>query len=62
MEGGELMGKTSCEVKDRYNKKAYDNVTLRLPKGQKEIWKAKAEEKGFSLNSFIAECVREKLE
>jgi hypothetical protein len=36
------MGKTSSVVKDRYNKKAYDSLLTRIPKGTKELFRAAA--------------------
>lgn len=44
---------TSCEVKDRYNRANYDQVILRLPKGQREDLRELAAAKGFSVNSYI---------
>lgn len=44
---------TSCEVKDRYNQANYDQVILRLPKGQREDLQEIAAAKGFSVNSYI---------
>lgn len=51
------MSKTSSEVKDRYNKKAYDTIILRVSKGQKEIIQQYAESNGKSLNGFITEAI-----
>ena len=47
------MGKTSNAVKDRYNAKAYDDIRLRVPKGQKEKIQAYAESRGETVNGFI---------
>lgn len=47
------MGKTSSEVKERYNSKAYENIRLRVKAGQKEKIVAHAKDKGMSLNSYI---------
>lgn len=51
------MGKTSSAVKDRYNKKTYDAIIIRVKKGTKERWKAEADKRGESLNLFIANAV-----
>lgn len=56
------MGKTSSIVKDRYNKKAYDNITLRVFKGKKDIIKEHAEAIDGSLNSFINRAIDETME
>ena len=53
------MSKTSSQVKDRYNKKAYDQILFRLPKGGKEWLRESAERKGYtSVNEFITDAVK----
>ena len=57
------MGKTSSKVKDRYNAKAYDPITLRVPKGQKDIIKAHADRyDNGSVNAFIQRAITETME
>ena len=56
------MGKTSSAVKDRYNAKAYDEIKVRVSKGQKELIQAHAEAQGKSVNGFINEAIEEKME
>lgn len=56
------MGKTSAAVKDRYNRKAYDDVRLRLYKGQKDILQSHAAERGESLNAWINRAIKTQLE
>ena len=56
------MGKTSSQVKDRYNAKVYDAITFRVPKGEKETIKAHAERQGESLNVFIQRSITEAME
>lgn len=56
------MGKTSSAVKDRYNAKAYDEIKLRVEKGQKEAIKAHAEARGESVNGFINRAIAETIE
>ncbi len=46
------MGKTSSAVKNRYNAKAYDQLPIRLPKGQKAIVEAAAASVGESVNLY----------
>lgn len=46
------MGKTSSKVKDRYNAKAYDEMKIRVPKGQKATVEAAAQEAGESVNQY----------
>ena len=53
------MGRTSSAVKERYNAKAYDDIRLRVPKGDKEKIQAFANEQGYTLNSFINRLIAE---
>ena len=53
------MGKTSSKVKDRYNAKAYDELKIRVSKGNKDIIKAHAAEQGESLNGFVNRAIDE---
>lgn len=46
------MGKTSSAVKNRYNAKAYDQLPIRIPKGQKATVEAAAREAGESVNQY----------
>ena len=52
------MGRTSSKVKDRYNKKAYDEMKFRVPKGLKQAVEAHAQSKGYSVNGLLNELVR----
>ncbi len=50
--------KTSSEVKNRWNEKNYDRITIMAKKGKKEEWGELAKEKGFnSLNSYLIDCI-----
>lgn len=52
------MSKTSSAVKDRYNAKAYDEIKVRVPKGQKDNIKAHADRfDGGSVNGFISRAI-----
>lgn len=53
------MGKTSSAVKDRYNAKAYDDIRVRVPKGDKERIQAFAEAHGETVNGFINRLIAE---
>lgn len=53
------MGKTSSAVKDRYNAKAYDPLTVRLPKGMKDIFKNICQQNNDSMNNVIVKAVKE---
>ena len=56
------MGRTSSAVKDRYNAKAYDEMKVRVVKGNKELIQAHAEAQGESLNAFINRAITETME
>ena len=57
------MGRTSSTVKDRYNAKAYDEIKLRVKKGEKEKIKAHAEKyDGGSVNAFIQRAIAETMQ
>ncbi len=52
------MGKTSATVKNRYNAKAYDRVSIMLPKGRKQAVEAHARERGESVNGLVNALIR----
>ena len=56
------MGKTSSVVIDRYNAKTYDEIKIRVPKGQKDLIQAHAEAQGESTNGFINRAISETME
>ena len=49
-------------VKDRYNAKTYDEIKIRVPKGQKDLIQAHAEAQGESTNGFINRAISETME
>lgn len=51
------MSKPTSKVKDRYNAKAYDTITLRVKKGKKEEIKQHAAERGYTVNAFIWQAI-----
>ena len=57
------MSKTSSAVKNRYNAKAYDRITIVVKKGEKEKIKAHAEQHdGGSVNAFIQRAISETMQ
>ena len=57
------MSRTSSAVKNRYNAKAYDRITIVVKKGEKEKIKAHAEKHdGGSVNAFIQRAISETME
>ena len=55
------MGKTSSAVKNRWNKKAYDQLGIRVPKGRKDDIEAFAASKGQSVNGYVNALIRESM-
>ena len=48
---------TSAAVKNRYNAKAYDRITLVVKKGDKDIIKSRADELGLSVNEYVTRMI-----
>ena len=46
----------------KYLSEAVDNIQLRVPKGQKELIRAYAEEHGESMNQFILRAINEAMQ
>lgn len=51
------MGRTSSTVKDRYNRKVYDEIKLRVLKGRKDEIRVAADKAGLSLNAYIVKAI-----
>lgn len=51
------MGTSATKAKNKYNDANYDRVSLVVPKGKKEEYKAIAESYGMSLNQFIMTAI-----
>lgn len=49
--------KASGQAVNRYSKKAYDDVRVRVKKGQKELIQARATELNKSINSYIVDLI-----
>ena len=47
---------------NKYNAKAYDRISLAIPKGQREIIKAHAAACGESVNAFIIRAIKEAMQ
>ena len=53
-----IMSKTSSQVKNRWNEKNYDRITIMVKKGKKAELQEKAKANGFSsLNSYLISCI-----
>ena len=46
---------------EKYNKKAYDSLLLRIPKGTKEEIKQHADSMGESVNGFIKRAIQNQM-
>lgn len=46
----------------RYMKNNYDEIKIRIPKGEKEAVKAHAEARGESLNSFVFRAINDTMD
>ena len=53
------MAQSEAHIKasNKYNSKAYDRVSLMLPKGNRDVIRAYAESKGMSLNGYINKLI-----
>ena len=49
------------DYNNQFNAKKYDRISFLVPKGEKEAIKSAAERAGKSVNSYILEAVREKM-
>lgn len=56
------MAKTRSEINNAYAKKAYDDIRLQVPKGQKVIIKTHADKNGETLGGFIKRAIKETME
>lgn len=50
--------KARIEANNRYNAKAYEEIKLRVKKGEKDLIKSYAESNGKSLNGYIIDLIR----
>lgn len=55
-------GKTSYASKKKYQDKVYDRIGVVVPKGMRDQIKQFAAENNKSLNAFIVEAIKEKME
>lgn len=49
------------EATARYNKKAYDRISLVVPKGQRQVIAARAKSQGKSPNRFIRDAIEQEM-
>jgi len=51
------MAKTSNAVKDRWNSRNYDDIRIRVPKGQKQTIQKVAQESGETINKYTTKAL-----
>jgi hypothetical protein len=56
------MGNAHTIANNKYQQKAYDRVTIVLPKGQKADLQGYCSGRSVSLNAYIIEAIKEKQE
>ena len=44
---------------NEYNKRTYDLISVRIPKGTRDTIKSAAEKEGKSVNQYILDCIAE---
>lgn len=59
MEETKRKTKTSSAVKNRYNKKVYDSISIKVPKQLAEDFKAKCVETGISQSQVLKKAMEE---
>lgn len=55
-------GEAANKAKRKYNDANYERISLDVKLGLKSVYKEAAEAAGMSLNSYIQEAVKEKME
>lgn len=56
-----MYSKATNKAVQKYCKANYDNITVRVPKGKREVYKEYAESQGKSLNALIIELLDERM-
>lgn len=56
-----MSGKTSTNVKRKYNEKAYDRLAITVPKGQKAVIEAAALAVGESVNLYTQKALLQRM-
>ncbi|MBA9088830.1 putative HicB family RNase H-like nuclease [Fontibacillus solani] len=55
-------GEAANKAKRKYNDANYERIPLDVKRGLKAVYKEAADAKGMSLNSYIQEAIKEKME
>ena len=59
MEDGKRRTKTSTAVKQRYNQKVYDSISVRVPKAMSVAFREKCAEEGIPQAQIIKKAIEE---
>ena len=54
------LSKAQIDAHRRYNEKAYDQMAIRVPKGEKDLFKSFADSQNLSLAQYIRAACYEK--
>lgn len=56
------LSKARLAANDKYIKRTFDDIKVRVPKGQKQVIQEHAEAQGESVNGFINRSINESIE
>lgn len=56
------ISKAQQKATAKYVKSNYDRLEVKVPKGQKEVIQAHAQERGESVNGFISRAIQEQMD
>lgn len=56
------ISKARHKANEKWNAKAYDEIKVRVPKGQKEVIQSAAEQTGESVNTYIKNAIAQRME
>lgn len=56
------ISKARHKANEKWNAKAYDEIKVRVPKGQKEVIQSAAERVGESVNAYINAAIAQRME
>lgn len=56
------VSKAQQKAVSKYMKENYDEIKVRVPKGEKAVIKAHADEKGETLGGYIKKAIKQRME
>ncbi len=57
-----LISEAQKRATNKYNKKTYDQISIRIPKGKREVYNQLAKDKNMSLASLIVQLLDREIE